>query len=218
MRTLIASDLHANLEAVDALPRDFDRLWVLGDLVNYGPNPVEVVDFVRQHASLVVRGNHDHSIAYDEDPRCSAPFRSMAEETRRFTRSVLSEEARAYLRSLPLTAMAESGGLRALLCHAAPGDLYEYRKADSERWTEEAIDAGVGIRRPHAPALPAHRGQSPGSESRQRGWQDGRITLQSAPYDYDRTIAKLARLPLSAPVISGLAQVLRMAAAPTTIG
>jgi predicted phosphodiesterase len=39
MKICIISDLHANLEALAALPDDYDELWVLGDLVNYGPNP-----------------------------------------------------------------------------------------------------------------------------------------------------------------------------------
>ncbi len=56
---------------------------MLGELVNYGPNPVEVVEFVREKAAIVVCGNHDHAVGFDEDPRCSAAFRSMAEETRR---------------------------------------------------------------------------------------------------------------------------------------
>jgi protein phosphatase len=97
MRVLIISDLHANLEAISALPSGFDQLWVLGDLVNYGPNPAEAIEFVRQKAAIVVRGNHDHSVGFDEDPRCSQRFRAMAEETRRYTRSVLSEEHRKYL-------------------------------------------------------------------------------------------------------------------------
>jgi hypothetical protein len=50
--------------------------------VNYGPNPAEVIEFVREKAAVVVRGNHDHSIGFDENPRCSERFRAMAEETR----------------------------------------------------------------------------------------------------------------------------------------
>jgi fructose-1,6-bisphosphatase len=46
------------------LPRDYDELWVLGDLVNYGPNPAEIIDFVRSHASMIIRGNHDHSVGF----------------------------------------------------------------------------------------------------------------------------------------------------------
>jgi hypothetical protein len=36
--------VHGNYEALRGLPEDFDELWVLGDLVNYGPEPEEVVD------------------------------------------------------------------------------------------------------------------------------------------------------------------------------
>ena len=53
MKIAIISDLHGNLEALNALPQDYDELWVLGDLVNYGPNPSEVVDFIRQNAKVV---------------------------------------------------------------------------------------------------------------------------------------------------------------------
>jgi len=55
MKLLILSDIHANLEALEAvLAQPHDELWVLGDLVNYGPSPVEAVDLVRSHASLVI--------------------------------------------------------------------------------------------------------------------------------------------------------------------
>ncbi len=77
MKIVIASDMHGDLEALTALP-EFDELWVLGDLVNYGPNPSEVVDFVRANASVAIRGNHDHTIGFDADPRCSPAFREMA--------------------------------------------------------------------------------------------------------------------------------------------
>jgi predicted phosphodiesterase len=58
VRVPIVADLHANPGAIRALPSDYDRLWVLGDLVNYGPNPAEVIEFVREKAAIVVRGNH----------------------------------------------------------------------------------------------------------------------------------------------------------------
>ena len=78
MKIGIISDIHGNLEALSSLPESFDELWVLGDLVNYGPNPVEVIDYVNANASVVIRGNHDHAVGLTEDPRCSAPFRRMA--------------------------------------------------------------------------------------------------------------------------------------------
>src|SRR5467141_1203249 len=101
MRILIISDLHANAEALLALPQDYDELWVLGDLVNYGPNPVETIDFVRSRASMIVRGNHDHSVGFGVDCGCSPRFRTMAEATRCYTASLLSDADKQFLRDLP---------------------------------------------------------------------------------------------------------------------
>src|SRR6185437_6640555 len=103
MKIALISDIHGNIEALTSLPETFDELWVLGDLVNYGPNPAEVVDFVREKASLVVRGNHDYAVGFGEDPRCSQPFREMAEATMQYTNSVLSRSQKEFLRDMPLT-------------------------------------------------------------------------------------------------------------------
>lgn len=65
MRALILSDIHANIEALDAVleaaPRQaYDRLLVLGDLVGYGASPNEVVDRVYAlEPDVLIRGNHD---------------------------------------------------------------------------------------------------------------------------------------------------------------
>src|SRR5579864_6998715 len=90
MRICLISDLHANLEALRPLPGGYDELWVLGDLVNYGPDPAAVIDFVRSRASLVIRSNHDHSVGFAADCGCSPRFRAMAEATRDYTASVTS--------------------------------------------------------------------------------------------------------------------------------
>ena len=60
MKITIISDIHANFDALQAFPEDYDELWVLGGLVNYGPQPTEVVDQIMKTAEIVVRGNHDH--------------------------------------------------------------------------------------------------------------------------------------------------------------
>ncbi len=104
MRIAIISDIHGNLEALKAVTLPCDELWVLGDLVNDGPNPCEVVEFVRRNASLVVRGNHDHAIGFGVDSRCSAAFREMARAMQVYSESVLNDGQKAFLRELPLTA------------------------------------------------------------------------------------------------------------------
>lgn len=230
MRALIVSDLHANLEAIGALPRDFDQLWVLGDLVNYGPNPAEVIEFVREKAAMVVRGNHDHSAGFDEDPRCSPRFRAMAEETGRYTRSVLDEEHRRYLRSLPVKATVAAEGIHFLMCHAAPPDpLFEYRGEESPLWLADQVGSDIDIElvgHTHIPfrrVLETRLVVNPGSvgqpkhgraEARYAIWQDGKIRLESAAYEVEETVAKLRRLPLSAAVFEDLAFVLRNGSVP----
>jgi predicted phosphodiesterase len=139
LKILIIADLHGNAEALVALPQDYDQLWVLGDLVNYGPNPREIIDFVRSHANVVVRRNHDHAIGFDADPRCSGPYKTIAAEMGRFTQSVLTTDDKAYLRCLPLSATSEVNASHFYLCHATPTDpLFAYCPPESEAWQREA--------------------------------------------------------------------------------
>jgi putative phosphoesterase len=230
MRVLIVSDIHANLEAINALPADFDQLWVLGDLVNYGPNPAEVIEFVREKAAIVVRGNHDHSIGFDEDPRCSKRFRAMAEETGRYTRTAITEGQREYLRNLPLEAMVTAEGIQFLMCHATPSDpLFEYRGEESSLWLADEVKSGVKIELVGHTHIPFRRFRdtrlvvNPGSVGQPKHgraeacyaiWQDGKVSLGSAPSDVERTVAKLRRLALSAAVFEDLAFVLRNGSVP----
>ena len=62
MRIAVISDIHGNMESLSVLKEPYDELWVLGDLVNYGPDPGAVIDFVRAHATVVVQGNHDRAV------------------------------------------------------------------------------------------------------------------------------------------------------------
>ena len=63
MRALILSDIHANLEALQAVlaatAGTYDELWNLGDMVGYGASPNQVLDLLRPLSTLDVRGNHD---------------------------------------------------------------------------------------------------------------------------------------------------------------
>jgi len=72
MRTLIISDLHGNLPALEAVlnSESYDGVIVLGDLVDYGPFPGEVIDVLRSIEAKIIRGNHDHAVGYGVDCRC----------------------------------------------------------------------------------------------------------------------------------------------------
>ena len=71
MRYLLISDVHANLEALDATlaaAGSYDRVLVLGDLVGYGADPNAVIDRVRElPTAAVIRGNHDKVAAGLDD-------------------------------------------------------------------------------------------------------------------------------------------------------
>ncbi len=225
MRILIVSDLHANLEAVRSLPESYDELWVLGDLVNYGPDPGEVVEFVRARASLAVRGNHDDSAGYDRDPQCSPPFRRMAEETGRYTGAAITAAQRDFLRSLPLTAERTLNGVRFSACHATPPDpLHEYRPGDSGLWDAELARGDTEVllvghtHLPFIRRLGRRTVVNPGSAGQPKHgtaracyaiWQDGELRLESVEYPIEETVAKIRAMPVSPEVREELIGVLR---------
>lgn len=66
MRTLIISDIHSNLTALNAVLNDaqpFDRVWCLGDVIGYGPDPNKCIERIRALPKLIcVKGNHDAAI------------------------------------------------------------------------------------------------------------------------------------------------------------
>ena len=62
MRYLVVSDIHANIHAFDAVLKNapqFDKIWCLGDVVGYGPNPNECIKRLQEYRHLCVAGNHD---------------------------------------------------------------------------------------------------------------------------------------------------------------
>ena len=68
MRYAIISDLHANLQATEAVLQDIaaqkvEAIFCLGDAVGYGPQPAEVLSLVHAHAQVMLMGNHDAAAA-----------------------------------------------------------------------------------------------------------------------------------------------------------
>lgn len=134
MRYLILSDLHSNWEALQAVLRDadsnFDRVICCGDLVGYGADPNPVVEWVRDHCHLVVRGNHDKACSGQEDLEW---FNPVARAGAIWTSQNLSAENTAYVRELA-QGPAFLDGLQFL--HGSPWDEDDYVAGP-----EEAADA-----------------------------------------------------------------------------
>ena len=104
MRYLVLTDIHANLQALDAVlaaapRRDFDRLLILGDVVGYGADPNPAVDRVRAlKPDLVIRGNHD-KVAAGVEP--ADGFNHAARYAAMWTLDHLRPDHREWLESLP---------------------------------------------------------------------------------------------------------------------
>jgi putative phosphoesterase len=230
MKIVIVSDIHGNFDALSTLQEIYDELWVLGDLVNYGPRPGPVIDFVRSNASIVVRGNHDHSIGYSEGPRCSPRFREMAEATRRYTDSVLEFGQKHYLRNLPLYLDTKRGGTRFYLCHAVPSDpLFGYCDAESPRWAKEVESVNsdvILVGHTHVPAIRSFGSRvvvNPGSlgqpktgspEARYAVWEDGKFELKSFPYPVEEAVAKVQSMPIDGALRRELSTILQTGTIP----
>lgn len=72
MKQALISDIHANLEALDAVLEDIRRanvteIFCLGDIVGYGPNPAECLDRVIRKCQITILGNHDQAALFDPD-------------------------------------------------------------------------------------------------------------------------------------------------------
>ena len=66
----IVSDIHGNIEALTAVFAEIDRRGVqhvvcLGDIIGYGPNPMECLDLVAQRCRATIMGNHDFAVLYE---------------------------------------------------------------------------------------------------------------------------------------------------------
>src|SRR5690348_6360750 len=125
-RYLILSDLHANLDALEAVLAHadgrWDRLLVLGDLVGYGAEPNAVIDRVRELApEAVIRGNHDKAACGLDD---GSQFNTVARIAAMWTGEQLSPDSLAYLRELPMGPI-EIDALTEI-CHGTPFDEDHY--------------------------------------------------------------------------------------------
>jgi diadenosine tetraphosphatase ApaH/serine/threonine PP2A family protein phosphatase len=129
MRYAIFTDIHANLEALEAVlakidelakEEPIDQIWFLGDLVGYGPNPNECINILRERTDVIIAGNHDWAAVGKLDLE---DFSAAARISAEWTAEQLTEEHREFLRNLP--DRLEKG--ECTLVHGSPyGPLWEY--------------------------------------------------------------------------------------------
>lgn len=230
MKIVIVSDIHSNLAALEAFPeKHYDQLWCVGDLVDYGPKPHEVVRWIEQRAALAVRGNHDHAVGFNEDPQCSESFQKLATETRLFTQNACTSGDVEYLRSLPLRHELSVDSTSFYVVHAVPTDpLFGYCPESSERWEKEIewVHAGVLIvghtHMPFIRKIGEKTIVNPGSLGQPKTgrpdacyavWEDGKISLKEYRYPLNDTIREIRRMPIAPDDQDALIAVLETGAA-----
>jgi diadenosine tetraphosphatase ApaH/serine/threonine PP2A family protein phosphatase len=124
LRLLILSDIHANLEALeaclDAAP-EYDLVYNLGDIVGYGANPNEVTTRSRELGSIFVRGNHDKACSGLSD---LSDFNPIAGLAALWTREKLTDDHLQFLRALPEGPISPIKNVQ--LVHGSPRDEDEY--------------------------------------------------------------------------------------------
>ena len=118
MAIAILSDIHANFEALEAVftyidQHNIDKVYCLGDVVGYGPNPNECIELVRERCEVIIMGNHDYAaiglanIDY---------FNEYAKMSTHWTIDHLSKDNLKFLKGLPFSHQTEN----LILVHSSP--------------------------------------------------------------------------------------------------
>ena len=241
VKTLVISDIHGNLEALKAVIEDakgFDEMIVLGDLVDYGPSPAEVIDTLRQYSPKIVRGNHDHAVAFGVDCRCGEKTHWISVWFREnITLKLLTKKDKEYLASLPLE--IKMNDITAV--HASPSNpLYAYvypwiteeevcnnirgnLTLSPRRENECSIEGVYLIGHTHFQFHRVSRGAiiaNPGSVGQPRDSdprasymlldaERGSFEYRRVKYDVEKTIEKIKELGVKDPYLNALAYILR---------
>jgi len=145
MKIALLSDIHANLPALEACLADIDSrkpdaVYCLGDLVGYNIWPNEVISTIRKRGIPTIAGNYDFGIGRSSD-ECGCAYKTdeekeMGKVSISYTNSIVGNEERQYLRTLPAHINVEyqlnADKLFLLLVHGSPRKINEYLFEDRD--------------------------------------------------------------------------------------
>ncbi len=138
MKLAIISDIHSNLEALEAAMQDIktqnvSSVYCIGDLVGYGANPNEVIDLLRKNRVKCLMGNHDYACLNQQS--MDDMIRN-ARESIAYTKRELTPESFKILKNLP-GFISENG---IFLTHGLPPALFhEYLDMQSNIELKQAF-------------------------------------------------------------------------------
>jgi putative phosphoesterase len=132
LNILILSDIHGNTDALKAVlehANRWDSIWVIGDLVDYGPEPQIVIDMIRDiKPDFILMGNHDYAVAFNVDCRCAPNIHDLSEYTRKYiSYRLISRDQIEWLKGLAIKMEKTIEGKKVLAVHGSPRNpLYGY--------------------------------------------------------------------------------------------
>jgi len=134
MRVLVLSDIHANLEALNAAleaAAPFDELWNLGDVVGYGASPNETITLMRERARHNVRGNHDRVCC---GLTSALGFNPVARAAATWTREEMTDDNREWLAAVPQGPLNLTEPAGVTLAHGSPLNEDQYILSMRDAW------------------------------------------------------------------------------------
>lgn len=125
MRIALMSDIHANLPALEAVVADARAVHAstyicAGDVIGFGPDPKECVDMARGLCQVIVSGNHERSIGWNDDPQCAPRLASIARTAEAHARKKLFASDIQWLAGLGHEAGLYLSGKELFIVHGAP--------------------------------------------------------------------------------------------------
>lgn len=137
MKLALISDIHANLEALQAVFREIeahqvDRIDCLGDVIGYGCDPVACLDMINRHCSIKLMGNHEYA-AIGVLP--SEAMNLAARQSIHWTQGQLGDREISIIADFDMTAVDSD----CLLVHASPHEPDEWHYILSQREAQEGF-------------------------------------------------------------------------------
>jgi len=225
MKILVLADVHANSFALGAICESFDACLFLGDLVEYGVDPIPCINWIKTYATAAIRGNHDHSVAQRVPPSAGGGLRQLAGATRRLHWNLLRPAHFKYLSQLPVTQNLILDGFRFYLVHATPRDpMDEYLAADADSWRGRLENVEADFICAGHTHIPFHldlgdcQVLNPGSVGQPRDGdprasyaiiENGLVQLKRIEYDIDATVRQLQQSGLEPELIELAASTLQ---------
>lgn len=210
MRLLLLSDIHGNYEAMKtAVNKEaYDEIIFLGDAVDYGPQPAEVVDFLNENASYSIMGNHDYAVIYDVDCKCAPLMHHLSEFSRlEISKKLLDRGHLEKMKKFSREREVEIDGVKMYMTHASPNNnMYGYLFSTEAEMVTRNKDLEqfkyIMVGHTHYPMLYKSRIVNPGSAGQPRdgNWKPWYAILETSTesiefkrfkYDNQKTIDAL---------------------------